>query len=152
MSGMKEMRQMIQQASAIRRFPGEDKSSLKQKAKRYERQRCGECGVLEGQYHKDYCDVETCGMCGLSVSSIGCDCSEKAMIRGLRVPFVSRPLMCARCGKLWPNFFMRPGWEWHQYVYPDAMLCQDCYELIKDWIKEEGTEMYLFSKRNWPCK
>lgn len=51
-----------------------------------------------------------------------------------RVPFVSYPHICARCGELWPDFFTVPNEEWERYIQPDmrrSILCRGCYDEIK---------------------
>jgi hypothetical protein len=54
-----------------------------------------------------------------------------------RVPFITYPNLCARCGKLWPQMFNVPDAEWEKYVEPamrGEMLCRPCYDWIKDRI------------------
>ena len=35
---------------------------------------CSDCGVIKGQFHVPWCDVEQCSACGGQV--IGCDCGS----------------------------------------------------------------------------
>jgi hypothetical protein len=126
------------------------------------RKTCGDCHVLEGQYHVPGCDVESCPFCGKQL--ISCDCRyEKLGIdvspgafayengltdeqeerwdqmlkdKGL-IPFIEYPNMCVKCGELWPEMFQVSGAEWRRYIEPrqrDKMLCRRCYDQIKAWI------------------
>jgi hypothetical protein len=57
-----------------------------------------------------------------------------------RVPFISYPSVCCRCGDLWPDFFMVPDEEWEKYVEPAQrgnILCRPCF----DWIKRATDEV-----------
>lgn len=54
-----------------------------------------------------------------------------------RVPYIVYPIICARCGKLWPEFFRIPDDEWGKYIRidkRDVVLCKDCYSTIKGLI------------------
>lgn len=51
-----------------------------------------------------------------------------------RVPYIIYPVLCARCGVLWPDFFSVPDAEWRQYIEKgerDKVLCRHCYDTIK---------------------
>jgi hypothetical protein len=51
-----------------------------------------------------------------------------------RVPYIVYPVLCARCGVLWPDFFAAPEDEWEHYIEigeRDKVLCLSCYETIK---------------------
>lgn len=68
-----------------------------------------------------------------------------------RVPFVDAPLMCGRCGKLWPDFFMVQDAAWEYYTGPelrDAVVCERCFDQLRrainkhqprpDWVPTEA--------------
>lgn len=92
---------------------------------------CGDCGVFEGGYHEEGCDLELCGICG--GQRISCRCPNS--LQGLeRVRHVLWPNLCARCGHLWPEMFLVSDDEWKRYIQIAAreqMVCKPCYELIK---------------------
>jgi hypothetical protein len=58
---------------------------------------------------------------------------EKMLIAEGRVPYIRWPVICARCGALWPEMFSVPEEEWLHYTWPnhDEVLCLPCYEEIK---------------------
>ena len=59
-----------------------------------------------------------------------------------RVPFILYPLICAKCGKLWPEFFKVSDEEWEKYIQGNkrnSILCIDCYNTIKQLI-DAGTQ------------
>jgi len=56
-----------------------------------------------------------------------------------RYPYIVYPVMCARCGALWPDFFSVPDDEWRRYIQPDmrrSVLCRSCYDYIKQVTEE----------------
>lgn len=56
-----------------------------------------------------------------------------------RIPFISYPLVCGRCGHLWPDLFMVPDEEWERYIEPaqrGLILCRRCFDWIKRTIDE----------------
>lgn len=64
---------------------------------------------------------------------------EAALERKSRVPYIVWPIVCARCGKLWPELFSVPDAEWNHYIQRDkrhVVLCRSCYEEIKSLIDE----------------
>ena len=119
---------------------------------------CGDCGVNEGDLHQPGCDMELCPFCGDQLLS--CQCKYKklgidvsagswAYSHGLtdaqqkdwekllsdkgRVPFILYPLICAKCGALWPDMFMVPDREWKHYIQinmRDQIICRPCYDGI----------------------
>jgi hypothetical protein len=50
------------------------------------------------------------------------------------VPYIEYPIVCGRCGALWPHMFMVSDAEWEYYI-PIAerrlILCLHCYEEIR---------------------
>ena len=125
---------------------------------------CG-CGVHEGQIHDLGCDMENCPFCGGQL--ITCDCCYEQLslnpqpgtrlykkglsrLQGMRwlkilekkgrIPYIQYPLVCAYCGTLWPELFMVSNDEWKKYIEPQyrtQILCQECYDRIKQLIDEE---------------
>jgi hypothetical protein len=56
-----------------------------------------------------------------------------------RIPFILYPVICAKCGKLWPEFFKVSDEEWAHYIEPGqrkSVICLDCYEYIKQVIDD----------------
>jgi len=118
--------------------------------------KCGDCGVEEGNLHRFGCDMEICPLCGDQL--ISCPCAyEKvgghilpgsyARPHGLtqeqedqflqmleakgRIPHILEPVLCDLCGLQWPEFFHVPDEEWQKYVIPplqEKVLCMKCYE------------------------
>ena len=60
-----------------------------------------------------------------------------------RIRFIDYPIICVKCGKLWPNLFMAPSEEWKRYIQPDKqgeVICRECYDYIKAVIAEAERE------------
>ena len=54
-----------------------------------------------------------------------------------RIPWITYPNICRRCGTLWPDMFRVSDDEWAKYVEPrmrDCMLCTPCYTWLKQCI------------------
>ncbi len=113
---------------------------------------CHDCNAKEGEYHYRGCDMERCPYCGCQLISCGCcyemlslDVSEGTWTyhNGLttkqeeewlslleekgRVPWVQDPVLCAKCGEVFPTLFTDD--EWHKYVPPtfhDRLRCRSC--------------------------
>ena len=59
-----------------------------------------------------------------------------------RVPFILFPLICGRCGQLWPDSFHAPTEEWERYIPISErrlILCLACYQEIKGLIDRNRT-------------
>lgn len=90
---------------------------------------CPDCGVKEGELHFRGCDMERCSMCGKQ--KLQCDCN---LADHEREPFLTRPLICVRCGLMWPAFKMIRDKDWEiicgvTYGKTD-ILCINCMDKI----------------------
>lgn len=79
-----------------------------------------------------------------------------------RIPFLSSPQLCARCGVRWPELFMVQDRVWNYYTNPalrNEVLCKECFENIMkaidehnarpSWLPSKGEiEEYLEAWRN----
>ena len=86
---------------------------------------CRDCGVLEGAWHTYGSDQEKCNRCGWQFISCACHKNAKRHTR-----FIQYPLLCARCGCAFPDFFFVPCQEWQAVVQKDqreTVLCKTCY-------------------------
>lgn len=90
---------------------------------------CGDCGVNEGELHQEGCDMEHCIKC--KDQKMCCDCGYDTE----REPYFYIPLICVRCGKLWPDLFMVSNGEWNivcgMTFNKEDILCRDCFVFIK---------------------
>ena len=67
----------------------------------------------------------------------------QSLLRGVRVPWIEYPVICRRCGKLWPDMFSVPDEEWEYYIQKserDKVICPECYEFIKNAIDSNKKE------------
>ncbi len=51
-----------------------------------------------------------------------------------RIPFISSPQLCARCGSQWPEMFRVQDRVWSYYTDPklrDQILCEGCFRSIR---------------------
>jgi len=102
---------------------------------------CHDCGVKEGEIHKEGCDMERCPRCQGQLISCGCYGENEDPL--YRIPYLLIPVKCGLCGEQWPKDFHVPNEEWKKYVIPslqDKCLCWDCYLELKKlfpngWIK-----------------
>lgn len=50
------------------------------------------------------------------------------------IPYVDVPVLCARCGAVFPDLFMVSDRDWKKYVIPELrnkVLCRGCYNHMK---------------------
>jgi len=93
--------------------------------------KCHDCGVEEGELHKEGCDMETCPKCGGQL--ISCDCRTEDL-PDYRIPWVQIPVLCALCGKQFPEDFKVSNKEWQKFVIPELQsetLCWSCFCRLK---------------------
>lgn len=130
------------------------------------------CGCVEGELHRGSCDMERCPFCWGQLFSCDCAYKILGEKRGWgermpiniymneltdemddewnaileekgRIPFIRYPIVCAKCGCLWPEFFRVPNDEWRKYIEPsmrDKVVCKDCYDWIKSRIDEANED------------
>ncbi len=63
-----------------------------------------------------------------------------------RVPFIIYPVICAKCGALWPELFKVPDEEWERYIQPNmrkSVICRPCFDLIKNQIEGAAANKLL---------
>lgn len=54
--------------------------------------------------------------------------------RAGRIPYIRYPIVCACCGKLWPDLFMVSDDEWNKNIQKDmrrTVICRDCFQYIR---------------------
>ena len=59
---------------------------------------------------------------------------ESALNLKGRVPYIEYPIVCAKCGVLWPEFFPVPDTEWERYIQidmRDQVICRSCFDNIR---------------------
>ena len=126
--------------------------------------RCSDCNVAEGELHALFCTKEPCPFCTGQLAACGCifrvldlnDAERESVeqyvddtiepLRSItkrwetvlnakgRIPFIDDPIVCAKCGSLWPEFFRVADEEWARYIQLDmrhSVLCRPCFEHIK---------------------
>ncbi len=124
---------------------------------------CHDCGIVEGELHKENCDMEVCPFCGLQLLTCGCkyteigydadDLPEDIFNDGLddvdyskwkkrlqekgRIPYIFFPNICDKCGVLWPIYINIPPKDLMKYTFIDGkrkLFCRECYKEIKSMI------------------
>jgi hypothetical protein len=66
---------------------------------------------------------------------------EMCVAKG-RIPFISTPQLCARCGSLWPEFFVVQDRVWSYYTDPglrDQIICEPCFKGIREAVDAHNT-------------
>jgi len=64
------------------------------------------------------------------------------------IPYIQYPVLCVKCGKLWPELFHVPDEEWEYYIEPakqSKVICWDCYCEIKQLIDEHKMVKRIFT-------
>lgn len=99
------------------------------------RDTCHDCGVREGQLHKEGCDDEVCPICydqllccGHADEIWGGESQEK------RIPYIQLRNICVYCGEFEPDFFKVSDEDWKKYVIPtlhEEVLCLKCYKIMQ---------------------
>lgn len=104
--------------------------------KKWKSWNCHDCGVKEGQIHKEGCDMERCPECGGQL--ITCKCFRKYDYNyaklPFRIPYILIPNLCGLCGEQWSEHFAVSDDEWDKYVIPSlqpGVLCLECYNELK---------------------
>src|SRR5262245_50382267 len=107
------------------------------------RHQCADCGVWEGQLHRDGCTLEECPMPGCRWLRHQCAIAEH---RDLRPQvFFLYPVLCARCGSTFPPLFHVDNTVWRSVVggkRREITLCNGCFRWMRHTLtharKEEG--------------
>lgn len=102
---------------------------------------CHDCGVKEGELHKQGCDMEVCLVCfGQAIICFEhCVFPETGawrpqFLRRTRIPYIQPRCFCPICGELYPPMFSVPDSEWKRYVIPPLQgeaICRSCYEQLR---------------------
>jgi len=100
------------------------------------------CGCMNKYFYPEYNFMKE-PFCGLpenvyenGLSNDQLEEWEEVLAEKGRIPYIQYPIVCACCGKLWPDLFMVPDEEWQHYIQldmQDKVICQQCYERIK-WL------------------
>lgn len=90
---------------------------------------CPDCGVEEGEYHLDSCDIELCTKCGRQVLMHGrCKGAEVGKY------FANAGFMCQRCGEILCDMKMVSDELWEKICagnyQKEQLLCPSCIDFI----------------------
>lgn len=61
-----------------------------------------------------------------------------------RIPYIIYPVICGKCGKLWPEFFKVSPEEWERYIEPEMrreVICWECYVKIRAAVDSHITQV-----------
>ena len=97
---------------------------------------CHDCGAEEGQFHDHFplCDQEQCPICLEQLLSCPHQTKPQAVRRKGRIRFVLFPILCARCGVQWPEFFSAPTPTWERVVprtHWNTVICRPCFDYLE---------------------
>ena len=56
---------------------------------------------------------------------------EKLLAKKGYIPFLEFPLLCAKCGEVFPEMFMDSEWDTRLGKHSRIMLCRGCYNILK---------------------
>ena len=97
-------------------------------------QRCSDCNVLEGDYHKENCRFEICTQCGRRLIN----CKHKNKERESYFHKTKFYCRCIRCGDLVYDYLELTDRQWIDiygitYGKDDCndLLCVKCFRLVK---------------------
>jgi hypothetical protein len=117
---------------------------------------CHDCNAREGELHKQHnieiekqpqliwCDMEICPKCKKQLLSCGCNVKDISIDEKFfkigkkafkREPYIRNPVICAKCGKLYPAFFNVSNQEWEKTIgitfEDDIVLCEFCFKRVR---------------------
>lgn len=102
------------------------------------RHQCADCGVWEGELHRDRCTCELCPAAECPWTLLQC---PEAWHQTLpREPFMLYPVLCARCGSPFPSIFYVNDTLWSAVVgrkYIGITLCQPCFRWMRRVVNHE---------------
>jgi hypothetical protein len=132
---------------------------MQKKITKKRRMICHDCGIKEGELHKENCDMERCPKCKGQLLSCDCDIQNISIdekffkISGKpykREPYFLAPNICCKCGEVNPELFMVSKEEWKEVCgisfELDSILCKSCFDFIKN-LREGGQNATKINNR-----
>jgi len=141
---------------------------------------CHDCGIVEGELHKENCDMEPCPFCGDQLLTCTCRFTElgyeidnlpvyisnnglsdvdreiwkeKLQKKG-RIPYIFYPNICSICGVLWPIYINIPPEDLMKYTFIDGkrhLFCRKCYNEVKSIIDKGQKDIIIFPDKCYYC-
>ena len=115
---------------------------------------CHDCGIVEGELHKENCDMELCPICGQQLLTCSCglndgdrEKSKEKLQKKKRIPFIFYPNICSKCGVLWPIYINIPPEDLMKYTFIDGkrhLLCRMCYNEVRSMIDGGQKDKIIF--------
>ena len=72
-----------------------------------------------------------------------------------RIPYILWPIICQRCGGLWPPLFMVPDDIWQRYLRTEQdqqkLLCLDCFRDIVKLVDANPVALAMIDKATTCC-